>query len=150
MQSFIQHRRFKAQVQAQQDRYKESCAKIKRRTPNSTSSNEQLDEKEDDDDLVDGPTRETPQEIQQREAAAERIGDGHHDVERMYTHTDQELPPRMMRTISEGLRLGYAMTGVDVKTKTNTKEHVFVVGFEGPRDPENPHNWSTPRRVVIT
>lgn len=54
------------------------------------------------------------------------------------------------------MSLGQAMTGVDVHTPmTNEKghgtgDHVFVVGYQGPDDELDPHNWSTPRRLCYT
>jgi hypothetical protein len=54
-----------------------------------------------------------------------------------------------------GTRLGNAMTGVDVRSRTTNeggheKGKVFIVGFAGPDDPMNPHNWSKTRRMIIT
>jgi Major Facilitator Superfamily len=54
-----------------------------------------------------------------------------------------------------GTRLGNAMTGVDVRLRTTNeggreKGKLFIVGFAGPDDPLNPHNWSKTRRMIIT
>lgn len=54
-----------------------------------------------------------------------------------------------------GTRLGNAMTGVDVRSRTTNeggreKGKVFIVGFAGEDDPLNPHNWSKTRRMIIT
>jgi hypothetical protein len=54
-----------------------------------------------------------------------------------------------------GTRLGVAMTGVDVRSRTTNeggrdKGKVFIVGYAGEKDPLNPHNWSITRRMVIT
>ena len=54
-----------------------------------------------------------------------------------------------------GAGLGQTLTGVEVRTrKTNEggpeRGKVFVVGYQGPDDPLNPHNWSKTKRVAIT
>jgi hypothetical protein len=54
-----------------------------------------------------------------------------------------------------GTRLGIAMTGVDVRSRTTNegghkKGKVFIVGYAGEKDPLNPHNWSKTRRMMIT
>lgn len=52
-----------------------------------------------------------------------------------------------------GTNLGNVMTGIDIR-KRNTEEggtgDVFIVGWEGDRDPQNPHNWSMLLRIFIT
>ena len=54
-----------------------------------------------------------------------------------------------------GTRLGNAMTGVDVRSRTTNegghdRGKVFIVGYAGENDPLNPQNWSKTRRMVIT
>lgn len=52
--------------------------------------------------------------------------------------------------------LGQTLTGIDMHTPaTNEKGHdidghVFVVGYQGPEDDLNPHNWSRRRRLCYT
>jgi hypothetical protein len=50
-------------------------------------------------------------------------------------------------------RLGTVLTGIEVRRRT-TKEggdgNVFVVGYEGDDDPNNPHNWSLVTRIRCT
>ena len=46
-------------------------------------------------------------------------------------------------------------SGIEVRergqsTSDGKTDLVFVVGWDGPDDPLNPHNWGTPRRVVAT
>lgn len=54
-----------------------------------------------------------------------------------------------------GTRIGHALTGVNVRDRT-TKEggdrsrQVFVVGFQGARDPTNPQNWNWMKRMAAT
>ena len=54
-----------------------------------------------------------------------------------------------------GASLGRMLTGVDVRTrKTNEggpeQGKVFVVGYQRPDDPLNPHNWSITKRTSTT
>lgn len=52
-----------------------------------------------------------------------------------------------------GTRLGNVMTGINVRKRNNEEGgdgSVFIVGFEGDNDPQNPHNWSLARRAFIT
>lgn len=56
---------------------------------------------------------------------------------------------RMRRAqTSDSLRLGHALTGVNVKTHDHKK--IFVVGYENEDDDMNPHNWSYSRRIFAT
>ena len=56
-------------------------------------------------------------------------------------------------TVSERHALGQTLTGINIR-KRSTKEggdgDVFVVGYEGPDDPNDPHNWSYWQRVPCT
>lgn len=49
--------------------------------------------------------------------------------------------------------LGHSLTGINIR-KRSTKEggegNVFVVGYEGPDDPNDPHNWPFWKRVPCT
>lgn len=54
---------------------------------------------------------------------------------------------------SAGVALGQTLTGVEVR-KVATNEpgegKVFVIGWQGDEDPENPHNWSYMKRITAT
>ncbi|CAK3944170.1 MFS general substrate transporter [Lecanosticta acicola] len=54
---------------------------------------------------------------------------------------------------SAGVALGNVLTGIQVR-KRNTIEggagQVFVVGYEGPDDPNDPHNWPMTTRIACT
>ncbi|KAL5589674.1 hypothetical protein FOVSG1_011541 [Fusarium oxysporum f. sp. vasinfectum] len=55
--------------------------------------------------------------------------------------------------MSGGIALGQVLTGINVQDHKNDKGHegkVFVVGWEGPDDPLDPHNWSVGRRIGVT
>lgn len=54
-----------------------------------------------------------------------------------------------------GATLGLTLTGVQVRTRNSNeggpdRGKVFVVGYQGPDDPLNPHNWSMTKRIAIT
>jgi hypothetical protein len=53
-----------------------------------------------------------------------------------------------------GTHLGIALTGVDVRSRTTIEDRslgkVFIVGFDNEQDPNDPHNWSIVKRVVLT
>lgn len=55
---------------------------------------------------------------------------------------------------STGTNFGRAMTGVNVRDRTTNEGEkgglVFVVGYQGEKDPLNPHNWDVGIRVFTT
>lgn len=54
---------------------------------------------------------------------------------------------------SVGVQLGNALTGIEVrrrKTNEGGEGQVFVVGFHGPDDPSDPHNWTMQQRIRYT
>ncbi|TDZ17026.1 putative efflux pump kojT [Colletotrichum orbiculare MAFF 240422] len=54
---------------------------------------------------------------------------------------------------SEGTALGRVLTGVHVRDRTTDEGHggrVFVVGWAGPDDPLDPHNWPVAKRIGVT
>lgn len=54
---------------------------------------------------------------------------------------------------STGTALGMVLTGIEVRRRT-TREggdgNVFVVGYEGPDDPNDPHHWPLTKRIACT
>ena len=54
---------------------------------------------------------------------------------------------------STGSALGNVLTGVNIRkrsTRDGGEGNVFVVGYEGPDDPLDPHNWSYTKRIPCT
>ncbi|KAI1016525.1 hypothetical protein LB503_010313 [Fusarium chuoi] len=54
---------------------------------------------------------------------------------------------------SGGIAIGQVLTGINVQDHKNDKGHdgkIFVVNWEGPNDPLDPHNWSIGRRIGVT
>ena len=55
--------------------------------------------------------------------------------------------------MSGGAALGQVLTGIQVRPHNNAEGKegkVFVVNWEGPDDPLDPHNWSVARRIGVT
>ncbi|KAI7165487.1 MFS general substrate transporter [Hortaea werneckii] len=94
-------------------------------TNNRRHANEEDDDNDDDDDDDDD------YELAQQRTALSRMTTQH----------------------STGTALGNVLTGINVR-KRSTKEggdgNVFVVGYEGPDDPNDPHNWPLSRRIPCT
>ena len=64
--------------------------------------------------------------------------------------------PALEPKITTGTALGTTLTGISVRDRTKSKTDdagdtkVFVVGYEGPDDVLNPHNWSKAIRIGAT
>ncbi|KAL1296732.1 hypothetical protein AAFC00_000202 [Neodothiora populina] len=72
----------------------------------------------------------------------------HNDLSRLPTQQSERPSLHSM-----GTSLGRAMTGVQVrrrKTHEGGEGDVFIVGYEGHDDPQNPHNWTMWTRILIT
>lgn len=106
---------------------------------------------------ADGPTRHTRGGLEGRDAelAQEEAEEGH---EVYLTQPLQEAHRPLSRVVtarSIGTRLGVALTGIAVRDRRTNEGgadagKVFVVAFEGDKDPSKPHNWSTIRRLCAT
>ncbi|KAF3040602.1 hypothetical protein E8E11_007949 [Didymella keratinophila] len=106
---------------------------------------------------TDGPTHHTRGGVEGRDAelAQEEAEEGH---EIYLTQPPQEAHRPLSRVAtarSFGTRLGVALTGIAVRDRRTNEGgadagKVFVVAFEGDKDPSKPHNWSTIRRLCAT
>jgi hypothetical protein len=98
-----------------------------------------------------GDMQEPPVEPQQTEERPQAL-DPSFSCTR--TSTGQHGTLSATTTRSDGAALGVAMTGVDVRSRKTHEgdkgQMVFVVGFQGPDDPCNPHNWSFWKRIYCT
>ncbi|GKU07575.1 unnamed protein product [Fusarium langsethiae] len=59
----------------------------------------------------------------------------------------------LRQCMSGGVALGQVLTGIQLRPHKNAKgedNSVFVVNWEGPEDPLDPHNWSVGRRIGVT
>ena len=89
------------------------------------------------------------------ELAQEETEEGH---EIYLTQPPQEAYRPLSRVAtarSIGIRLGVALTGIAVRDRRTNEGgadagKVFVMAFEGDKDPSKPHNWSTIRRLCAT
>ncbi|KAI4219997.1 MAG: hypothetical protein LQ349_008200 [Xanthoria aureola] len=136
MQSFLQYRRFRRHVQAQYERDREKARAIG-------------EEKNHDRSKSTSPDSSTV-----AHAA------GHSPIEdRRDPEKGQQATSRVAKDANMGTNLGTALTGINVRDRTTQEgrsdptvhgNKVFVVGYEGDRDPLNPHNWSHSTRIWAT
>lgn len=185
MQSFIQYRRFRTQVERQYQSKGEKVAvnardgqrPVNQNTSTSwlstaSSSSESSLSRSDEDKtkpsdlengnavshhLPDHPNTQSPRQhhaLAEAEAEASESlqndlknrptppGDGH--LSKTTTHATHH---------SQGTALGRALTGIQVRRRqTHEGGHgqVFVVGYQGENDPNDPHNWSYTKRIFAT
>ncbi|KAL0941952.1 MFS transporter [Colletotrichum truncatum] len=146
MQSLLQYRRAGAAAQAQID--KDMGAASSSKTPAHERS---VQEPHSDEEK--GPPGESgqipghisgPHGNDEAESCSEESSDA--------VGRNQSL--RTTRTqYSEGTALGRVLTGIHVRDRTAQEGHggrVFVVGWAGPDDPLDPHNWPVIKRIGVT
>ncbi|GAB7366165.1 hypothetical protein MBLNU230_g7727t1 [Neophaeotheca triangularis] len=81
-------------------------------------------------------------------------------AEEVDSHSDQDsddgdrnVHPALSRTTTQqsaGVALGAVLTGIELRKRPTGSDTIFVVGYEGDNDPQNPHNWSTLVRTRAT
>lgn len=147
MQSLLQYRRAGAAAQAQIDR---DVGKARQHMkPNADrdveaarSTDRQSSEKKNEQNLRRGLSR-----ISEGQSPNE---DGQQQFEPMQRSVTAET---IRQCMSGGIALGQVLTGIQVRPHKNAKGEegkVFVVTWEGPDDPLDPHNWSVGRRIGVT
>jgi MFS family permease len=188
MQSFIQYRNFRKQVERQYSRHtsergstwnrrvqtpvrQEDESSSSSTTSSDTSSNvslprsEQLDES-DPSDLEKAYLEERPENVQNlEEHNADKIETRDQapeskalELDLKTGHTPQDGGHLSRATThathrSQGTVLGATLTGINVRDRTTNEGgtgKVFVVGYEGPDDKMDPHNWSYTTRISAT
>lgn len=147
MQSLLQYRRAGAAAQAQIDR---DVGKAREHMPSDTTR---------DVEASKPPVRRHPRKKDENglRRGLSRV------IEEQYVDEDgQEEPVPIQPSItaetirqcmSGGVALGQVLTGIQVRPHKNDKgedSKVFVVKWEGPDDPLDPHNWSVGRRIGVT
>lgn len=147
MQSLLQYRRAGAAAQAQIDR---DVGKAREHMPSDTTR---------DVEASKPPVRRHPRKRDENglRRGLSRV------IEEQYVDEDgQEEPVPIQPSItaetirqcmSGGVALGQVLTGIQVKPHKDDKgedSKVFVVKWEGPDDPLDPHNWSVGRRIGVT
>lgn len=161
MQSFVEYRKLGERVRRQlgaKSQNAETAHRENRRLDLSSSS-AQPEDAEKDVEKGSSSGDEEREDVEQPEPAeevAEAVPTeslGGHDLAALGTTVSRVSTAKSTR--SQGTRLGHAMTGVNVRDRTedeggDTTKQVFVVGYQGPDDPMDPHNWSTWTRVGCT
>lgn len=128
MQSYLEYRRLGQNVHKQIRDEESRTARIGRRAETSTPPLETPNTSEGDDE------KEKSKELPDADAPLEEV------------ETPQQEDPN---------EIGYQLDGIDARDRTTREgkgEKVFVVGWNGDDDPDNPHNWSQSKkaRVVLT
>jgi hypothetical protein len=147
MQSLLQYRRAGAAAQAQIDR---DVGKIREHMPPDTTR---------DLEAAKPPVRRHPRkkDDQGLGRALSRVIEEHFANQEGHEEPVPIQPSvtadTIRRCMSEGVALGQVLTGIQVRPHKNAKGddgNVFVVKWEGPDDPLDPHNWSVGRRIGVT
>jgi hypothetical protein len=97
--------------------------------------------------------QQEPIEEPKREEAEEADNDDDDDDDDFELANARRTLSRISTQQSNGTALGQTLSGIEVR-KRSTREggdgNVFVVGYEGPDDPLDPHNWPTMKRIAYT
>ncbi|KAJ4336123.1 hypothetical protein N0V95_008702 [Ascochyta clinopodiicola] len=169
MQSVLQYRRFRQQVEEQYSRHAEHNEKSAigegasqpGRVSSSTSTNSSTPRSGQSLDLE---RVDTEKDAAFPEAAAPSVGASQHTPEAEAgqeahlphpSHEASRTLSRIATARSIGTRLGVAFTGIAVRDRRTNEGgpdagKVFVVAFEGENDPSKPQNWSYTKRICAT
>ena len=168
MQSFLQYRRFGQHVERQYERDKHNATKpsIDPNNHNDPSPIPGATTKLSRSDIS-SPSTSTSDPQPDIEKAQpdfqnlvpitsdpEKSASSHPAISRERTGAEDELT-YITSQQSRGTALGTTLTGISVRNRTTRDtngppQRVFVVGYEGPSDPLNPHNWSRATRLGAT
>jgi hypothetical protein len=145
MQSLLQYRRAGATAQAQIDR---DVGKARQHmAPNTSHDVEAARSAERAPGKKDQDLRRGLSRISEALSGSE---EAHEEPEPMQRSVTAET---IRQCMSGGAALGQVLTGIQVRPHKNAKGQdgkVFVVNWEGPDDPLDPHNWSVGRRIGVT
>ena len=179
MQSVLQYRRFGKHLRAQIERHgidatagvrRNRAAHTKLHTDPATESRDleagpvplvesrdYASEKGDAPDI--DPEKSHPDYLGARDDAREEENLSG-STTRSSSTSDPESAPHVLTTATTqetiGTSLGQTLTGINVRSRTTREGRreqggkVFVVGFVDDKDPLNPHNWSSLKRMSIT
>lgn len=174
MQSFLQYRRFRRHIQAQYERDREKARAIGEEknhdTSESTSPHSSTVAHAAGDSLIED--RRDPEKGEQATsrgsegcevpASAGHAFESHHSLQPVNTTDTRSDMPNTSHVATQGsmgTNLGTALTGINLRDRTTQEgrsdptahgNKLFVVGYEGDRDPLNPHNWSYGTRIWAT
>jgi len=141
MQSLLQYRRAGAAAQAQIDR---DVDKARQHMAPSEPNRD-----------VEARGRTSAEEQQNVRRLLSRISEGQSvDEDAQDEPIQRSVTAATIRQyMSGGAALGQVLTGIQVRPHNNAEGKegkVFVVNWEGPDDPLDPHNWSVGRRIGVT
>ena len=159
MQSILQFKRFRKTVEAQLERDRLRLEETSRQRgheheplPESPISHESKQDEEKDVERGSPTQAQPPKEEHEEPAELPGLDDEDEDDDDFELQANRTLS-RISTQRSAGGALGQILTGVEVRRRT-TKEggdgNVFVVGYEGPDDPNDPHNWPLWQRIRCT
>ncbi|SMQ49745.1 unnamed protein product [Zymoseptoria tritici ST99CH_3D7] len=114
--------------------------------PNPDTAN--VNEKDTHDESASQPRQEPREEPEHADEEEEDDEDDDFEL----TQARRTLS-RTTTQQSGGTALGQVLSGIEVRKRAIREGgdgNVFVVGYEGPDDPNDPHNWPTSRRIIIT
>lgn len=174
MQSFIQRRNFRRAVEAQHKGASEKLhhknqipASVPQPTASPSASGSQEKDLEKGDSGSEASHNATGAGNLSNPTAAVDTRDHahpHEEVEDLARREEDDSEDggdaEMRRTLSRtstqatgGTALGNIMTGVNIRRRTTNEGgdgNVFIVGYHNDKDELNPHNWSTPSRMLVT
>lgn len=96
------------------------------------------------------PVKETPT------AARDSDTDTPTNPDEISQHVPRSNQSPLARTASWGssrTALAYSIAGIDVQKQSESPDqpaHLFIVGWNGPNDPQNPRNYSVASRLTAT
>ncbi|KAL9110838.1 MAG: hypothetical protein Q9227_004638 [Pyrenula ochraceoflavens] len=154
MQSILQYRHFRRHLERQIEKYG---------VANATGP----DARETRNPVLELETGGSRDDLEDNRHPSRHVQEKPDDFEK--THTDSVHHPSTSETSSDAARsqddslhgaptrtstrtrLGRALTGINIRTKSTTDERpsvgkVFIVGFQNEKDTLNPHNWSNIKR----
>lgn len=139
MQSYLQYRNLGRRIKNQLEQNR-----LKRRLPNSGEENSNLDPSISDDE--DPETNDSPlsgtSSLEDLENVSPRLTLNSHVLDHIETHR------------TTGTQVGISLTGIDVRSRRTAEGRelgkVFVVGYDGNKDPMSPHNWPLRKRIFAT
>lgn len=158
MQSFLQFRRAGLAVQAQIDRDLEKAQLITSNRSKGASGTADARRHHGPESGSAAAVAEEKDEDPAGQAAETSRGSNSSSSNSDSGDADADLGPaeRVETTRTrhtEHTALGLVLTGVDVRDREAHEGgdgRIFVVGWEGPHDPQTPRNWSLARRILLT
>jgi hypothetical protein len=157
MQSFLQYRRFGRHLQRQLERDR---ARSEKRNEDQNGTQSPPATNEIDPPLIEEEIeKDLERDLETGNPRLELTLSNSSDSTAVYSSAseseDEETSPNSLHGINTtGTQLGVSLTGIDVRSRTTIEGKelgkVFVVGYEGEKDPLNPHNWPLRPKIIVT